>query len=115
MAYRVALPKNKENFAQEAESLGGVPLPKNTGNTGNTGNGPIEHTVADPTEGRTLKKLLSTSSEPKPAEGQEEAAEDREEDRSAGACWNCGVAWSDVVTDIYGRRWKVCWSCSKTA
>jgi hypothetical protein len=54
MAYRVGLPKNKENFAQEAESLGGVPLPKNTGNTGNTGNRPIEHTVADPTEGRIV-------------------------------------------------------------
>jgi hypothetical protein len=51
MAYRVGLPKNKENFAQEAESLGSVPLPKNTGNTGNTGNRPIEHPVADATDG----------------------------------------------------------------
>src|SRR5262245_28679742 len=38
MAYRVALPKNKENFAQKPESLGSLSLPEITGNTGNTGN-----------------------------------------------------------------------------
>ena len=35
MAYRVALPKNKENFAEKAKSQGSDSLPKNTGNTGN--------------------------------------------------------------------------------
>ena len=32
-------------------------------------------------------------------------------------CWNCGEPWSEVVTDVYGRRWKVCWrsTCSKSA
>ena len=54
MPYRVALPKNKENFAQGAESLGSVPLPKNTGNTGN-----IEP-VADATEGRIIAYLIAS-------------------------------------------------------
>jgi hypothetical protein len=32
-------------------------------------------------------------------------------------CCNCGEPWSEVVTDIYGRRWNVCWrpSCLKSA
>lgn len=32
-------------------------------------------------------------------------------------CWNCGEPWSEVVPDIYGRRWNVCWrsTCSKSA
>ena len=57
MPYRVALPKNKENFAQGAESLGAVPLPKNTGNSGNTGN--IEP-VADATDGRIIAYLIAS-------------------------------------------------------
>ena len=36
MAYRVALPKNKENFAEKAKSQGSDSLPKNTGNTPGT-------------------------------------------------------------------------------
>ena len=32
-------------------------------------------------------------------------------------CWNCGEPWSEIVTDIESRRWRVCWrpTCSKTA
>jgi hypothetical protein len=57
MPYRVALPKNKENFAQKAESLGAVLLPNNTGNTGNTGNiGP----VADATEWPIVAVLIAS-------------------------------------------------------
>jgi hypothetical protein len=44
--------------------------------------------------------------------------EDRDEVRRlTGRCWNCGEPWSETVTDIYGRRWKVCWrpTCSKSA
>jgi hypothetical protein len=65
-------------------------------------------------------RALTMSSEPKPQTGPDDhhpaATEDRGEAQGlAGVCWNCGAPWSEVVTDIYGRRWKVCWSCSKTA
>jgi hypothetical protein len=52
MAYRVALPKNKENFGLKAESPGSVSLAKITGNTGNTGN--TAPAMVDPTEGRIV-------------------------------------------------------------
>jgi hypothetical protein len=57
MSYRVALPKNKENFATKAESPGSVSLPFNTGNTGNTGNKTLS---TDPTEGRVIAYLIAS-------------------------------------------------------
>jgi Phage integrase family len=51
MAYRVALPKNKEHFALKAESPRSLSLPKITGNTGNSGN---KSSVVDPTDGRII-------------------------------------------------------------
>lgn len=30
-------------------------------------------------------------------------------------CWNCGTPWSELVTDIYGQKWRVCWACAKRA
>jgi hypothetical protein len=66
-----------------------------------------------------VKRALTTSSESKPQKPDDhhpDATEDRgEAEGLAGVCWNCGAPWSEVVADIYGRRWKVCWSCSKTA
>ena len=49
-----AYQKIKRICPKKRNPLGSVPLPKNTGNTGNTGNRQIEHTVADPTEGRIV-------------------------------------------------------------
>jgi hypothetical protein len=51
MAYRVALPKNKENFRPRAESQGGLSLHSNSGNTGNSVN---TAPATDPTEGHII-------------------------------------------------------------
>jgi hypothetical protein len=59
MAYRVALPKNKENFPQKADSPGSVSLPFNTGNSGNTGN-TGNRTAADPTDGRITAVMIAS-------------------------------------------------------
>jgi hypothetical protein len=51
-------------------------------------------------------------------DGQPLTDEDRAEVRRlTGRCWKCGEPWSEVIADIYGRRWRVCWrpTCTKSA
>jgi hypothetical protein len=70
----------------------------------------------DTSEWEAHLRALTTSSEKPQTKPDPDATEDRGEAQGLrGVCWNCGALWSEVVTDIYGRRWKVCWSCSKTA